>query len=163
MLVYRASRKPQRDFDPLDAAPSVRGGGWRYNDPNTPILYAASVQSLAILEVAARPGWHLLKEVVVATIEVPDGTIADLHDLRITLPTNWNMRPAAPGARSIGREFLAAVDREAAAGRTVCGVRVPSVLATADMNLLLDPRQQASDRVVSWVRIPFAWLLEAAT
>ncbi len=163
MLVYRASRKPQANFDPLDAAPSVHGGGWRYNDPLTPILYAASVQSLAILEVAARPGWHLLKEVVVAAIEVPDGTIADLHDLRITLPTNWNNRPKAPEGQAIAREFLAAVDRETAAGRTVCGVRVPSVIATAEMNLLLDPRQSTSYRVASWVRIPFAWLTTTAT
>ena len=161
--MYRASRRPRTAFDPLDSSASVARDGWRFNDRRSEILYAAEVQSLSILEVAARPGWDTAAELTIAAIEVPYGTVFDLHDLGIVLPSNWNVRPAAPNAQSIGGEFLAAVDREAAAGRRVCGVRVPSVISTTDHNVLLDPRQKLSLRVASWSRIPFNWLVGTAT
>lgn len=163
MLVYRASRRACTDFDPLDSSASIARDGWRFNDRYSEILYAAEVQSLSILEVVAWPGWHTMPELTVAAIEVPNGTVLNLKDLGITLPTNWNVRPAGPNARSIGAEFLAAVDREAAKGRQVCGVRVPSVISTVDCNVLLDPRQKTEFSIASRERIPFDWLMDTAT
>lgn len=163
MRVYRASRRARGAFDPLDSSASVAREGWRFNDKRSEVLYTAEVQALSILEVVARPGWDRVKELSVAGIEVPDASVFDLSDLRIVLPSNWNIRPAAPNAQSIGAEFLAAVDREAAAGRQVCGVRVPSVISTTDHNVLLDPRQKGNFCVASWSRIPFNWLVDTAT
>lgn len=163
MLVYRATRRTRATFDPLDSSASVARDGWRFNDKRSEVLYTAEGQSLSILEVAARPGWETVTELIIAAIEVPDGTIVNLSDLGIILPSNWNARPAAPNAQSIGGEFLAAVDREAAAGRRVSGVRVPSVISTTDHNVLLDPRQRASFSIASWSRIPFNWLVGTAT
>lgn len=163
MRVYRASRRPRAAFDPFDSSASIARDGWRFNDKRSEILYTAEVQALSILEVAARPGWDTVMELTIAAIEVPDGTIFELSDLGIVLPTNWNLRPAAPNAQSVGGEFLAAVDREDAAGRRVCGVRVPSVISTTDHNVLLDPRQQASFSIASWSRIPFNWLVGTST
>lgn len=163
MQVYRASRRLRAAFDPLDSSASVARDGWRFNDKRSEILYTAEVQSLSILEVVARPGWETVSELTVAAIEVPDGTVFDLPDLGIVLPSNWNLRPAGPNAQSIGAEFLAAVDREAAAGRRVCGMRVPSVISTTDHNVLLDPRQKAGFSIAAWSRIPFDWLVGTAT
>ena len=131
MLVYRAGRRPRAAFDPLDSSASVARDGWRFNDKRSEILYmyTAQVQALSILEVAARPGWDTVTELTIAGIEVSDGSVLDLSELGIILPSNWNVRPAAPNAQSIGGEFLAAVDREAAAGRRVFGVRAPSTRA----------------------------------
>jgi len=163
MLVYRASRKPRLAFAPLDASASVARDGWRFNDKRNAILYAAEVQSLAILEVVSRPGWSNLEELTIAVIEVPDGSVVSLEDLGLLLPTNWNVRPAGPNAQSIGGDFLKAVDQATIDGRQICGVRVPSVISTTDCNVLLDPRQQAQYRIADWVRIPFNWLVETAT
>ena len=163
MLVYRASRRTRAAFDPLDSSASVARDGWRFNDKRSEILYTAEVQSLSILEVAARPGWDTVTELTIAAIEVLDGTVLDLSDLGIVLPSNWNVRPAAPNAQGIGGEFLAAVERAAAAGRQVCGVRVPSVIGTTDYNVLLDPRQKTNFSVASWSQIPFNWLVGTAT
>ena len=163
MLVYRASRRTRAAFDPLDSSASVARDGWRFNDKRSEILYTAEVQSLSILEVAARPGWDTVTELTIAAIEVLDGTVLDLSDLGIVLPSNWNVRPAAPNAQGIGGEFLAAVERAAAAGRQVCGVRAPSVIGTTDYNVLLDPRQKTNFSVASWSRIPFNWLVGTAT
>jgi hypothetical protein len=97
MLVYRASRKPRSAFDPLDANASVALDGWRFNNKRSSILYAAEVQSLAILEVVSRPGWATVAELTIAAIAVPEGSVLSLEDLGLLLPTNWNVRPAGPG------------------------------------------------------------------
>jgi RES domain-containing protein len=161
--VYRASRRPKKDFDPLDSTASVARDGWRYNDNRTEILYAATVEALATLEVVARPGWNTVKELTIASIEVPDGSVVNLEELGIVLPLNWNVRPAAPNAQAIGAEFLLAVDKAKAAGTRICGLRVPSVISTTDYNVLLDPRQKSSYAVAAWSRIPFDWLKGTAT
>lgn len=163
MLVYRASRKPRAAFDPLDASASVARDGWRFNDKRNAILYAAEVQSLAILEVVSRPGWFSLAELTMAAIAVPEGSVVSMEDLGLLLPTNWNVRPVGPYAQSIGGEFLKAVDEATTEGRQICGVRVPSVISTTDCNVLLDPRQREKYRVADWVRIPFKWLVGTAT
>ena len=163
MRVYRATRRPQAAFDPLDSRASVARDGWRFNDKRSEVLYTAEVEALAILEVVARPGWTTVDELAIAAIEIPDGSVASLAELAITLPRNWGMRPAAPNAQRIGGEFLAAVDRAAATGQRICGVRVPSVISTSDCNVLLDPRQRAHYKTVAWSRIPFDWLLTSST
>jgi RES domain-containing protein len=133
MDLFRASRRERSAFDPLDSSASIARDGWRFNDRRTEILYTAAVEALATLEVTARPGWHLVKEVTMATIE------------------------------AIGRQFLDAVDRMAAMGQETCGVAVPSVISTTDMNVLLDPRQKARYRARAWARIPFDWLVATAS
>lgn len=163
MLVYRASRRHRELFDPLDSAASVARDGWRFNDKNCPIIYAAEVQSLAILEVVSRPGWQAVNEIAIAALSIPDQSIVSLDDLDLVLPTNWNVRPVGSNAQSIGREFLSAVGRAAADGRQICGLRVPSVISTADHNVLLDPRQASHYAIAEWVRIPFNWLVGTAT
>lgn len=163
MRLFRASLLPRANFDPLDSGRSVARDGWRFNDRKTEILYAAEVEALALLEVVVRPGWELVREITVATIEVPNAAVVDLGDLGITLPTNWNGRPVARDAQSIGTEFLAALDARPTKARLVVGVRVPSVISTSDRNVLLDPRQKAAYRVVDWARIPFETLRSTAT
>jgi RES domain-containing protein len=163
MLVYRASRKARAAFDPLDASASVARDGWRFNDKRSAILYAAQVQSLAILEVVSRPGWSTVGELTIAAIAVPEGSVVSLEDLGLLLPTNWNVSPVGPNAQSIGGEFLKAVDLAATEGRLICGVRVPSVISTTDFNVLLDPRQRELYKIAEWVRIPFNWLVGTAT
>jgi RES domain-containing protein len=141
--VYRARaiRGPVAPmFDPLDSRDSVAGpAGWRFNDLKTEILYAAEVEALATLEVAVRPGWETIREILIATIEVPDGLIVDLDDLGVVLPRNWNARPVQDDSRVIAREFLDAVAALPAGQTKPVGLRVPSVVSTSDYNVLLDP------------------------
>ena len=161
MKLYRARawRAGSTHFDPLDSSASVSGPrGWRFNDLSTEILYTAEVEALATLEVAVRPGFESIQEVMVATIEVPDGGVVDLLDLGITLPSNWNARPVADASRWIAREFLSAVKALPGKAPRPFGLRVPSVLSSSDFNVLLDPsrRDQYAARSIS--RIPFQTL-----
>jgi len=157
--VYRARaiRGPgPSTFDPLDSRDSVAGpAGWRFNDLKTEILYAAEVEALATLEVAVRPGWESIQQVLIATIEVPDGSIVDLDDLGIVLPRNWNARPVQDDSRVIAREFLDALAALPAGRRRPAGLRVPSVLSSSDYNVLLDPSRRAQYHASITSRIPF--------
>jgi RES domain-containing protein len=147
------------DFDALDAAGSISGPkGWRFNDLATEVLYTAEVETLAILEVAIRPGLETLKQILVATIEIPDNAVVNLTDLNIVLPRNWNARPVADDSRTIAREFFDAISKLSAASRPV-GLRVPSVLSSSDYNVLLDPRRKSEYHAQVRSRIPFNTLL----
>ncbi|HUO19089.1 MAG TPA: RES domain-containing protein [Steroidobacteraceae bacterium] len=159
MRLYRARavRGAGARFDPLDASGSVAGPlGWRFNDPHTPILYTAEREALAVLEVAVRPGWESVREVLIAPIELPDDSVADLADLGIELPPDWSARPAAPAARRLARLFL---ERAARRSPRPLGVRVPSVLSTSDCNVLLDPSRLAACRAGPVHRLAFKALL----
>jgi RES domain-containing protein len=152
----RAWRAGPSTFDALDSASSITGPkGWRFNDLTTEILYAAQVEALATLEVAVRPGWENIQQVLVATIEIPDGSLVNLSDLGILLPRNWNSRPATDDSRLIARDFLDAIANTAAGTARPIGLRVPSVLSSTDFNVLLDPsrKSEMSARITS--KIPF--------
>ncbi len=158
MKLYRARawRGGPNTFDALDSAPSIAGPkGWRFNDLTTEILYAAEVEALATLEVAVRPGWETIQQVLVATIEIADGSLATLSDLGIVLPNNWNSRPATDDSRLIAREFLTAIASLPSATSPPLGVRVPSVLSTTDFNVLLDPSRKSEMSASITSRIPF--------
>lgn len=161
MKLYRARawRGGPVQFDPLDSSASIAGPkGWRFNDLSTEILYTAEVEALAILEVAVRPGWETIQQVLVATIEIPDAAVASLADLGILLPRNWNARPVADDSRLIAQEFLAAVARPTQLLSRPLGVRVPSVLSGSDCNVLLDPARKALFKASITARIPFKTL-----
>ncbi len=161
MKLYRARawRGGPVQFDPLDSAASVAGPkGWRFNDLSTEILYAAEVEALAILEVAVRPGWETIQQVLVATIEIPDGAVVSLEDLGIVLPRNWNARPVADDSRTVAREFLGAVGRMPAGAARPAGLRVPSVLSGTDYNVLLAPSRKLEFKASITGRIPFQTL-----
>jgi RES domain-containing protein len=147
-----------RKFDPLDSSGSVAGPrGWRFNDLATEILYTAEVEALAILEVAVRPGFETIAEILIATIEVPDGAIASLDELGLRLPRDWAVRPAADDSRKIARGFLDVLVTRPAGSRPV-GLRVPSVLSGSDFNVLLDPSRKAEFRAKQTSQIPFGSL-----
>lgn len=165
MRLYRARARRQsaRRFDPLDAAGSIAGPrGWRFNDLATEVLYTAEVEALAILEVAVRPGFETITEILIATIDVPEGSIVDLADFGLTLPADWDMRPAGDGTRRIARGFLDAIAARPAAGRPA-GLRVPSVLSSSDFNVILDPSRKSEFKAKLAGRIPFAGLRATAS
>jgi RES domain-containing protein len=146
-------------FDPLDSSASVRGPkGWRFNDLGTEILYTAEVEALATLEVAVRPGFETIRQILIATIELPDDSVVDLATLGLVLPSNWNALPAADDSRAIARAFLDAVTRLPAGSRRPLGLRVPSVLSASDHNVLLDPSRRSDYAATISNRISFASL-----
>lgn len=162
MKVYRARAwrgVGPATFDPLDSSGSIRGPkGWRFNDLSTEILYTAEVEALATLEVAVRPGFDTIGHIMIAAIEIAEDSVANLSDLGIALPSNWNARPVADDSRGVAREFLDAIARLPKGSRQPLGLRVPSVLSASDYNVLLDPSRKREYIAAISNRIPFSTL-----
>ena len=102
-----------------------------------------------------RPGWETIQQVLIATIQIPDGSLVNLNDLKILLPSNWNTRPATDDSRLIAREFLTAIASIPAGTARPIGLRVPSVLSSTDFNVLLDPSRKSEMAASISSRIPF--------
>lgn len=87
---------------------------------------------MATLEVAARPRFATMNQILIATIEVPGNSAVNLWTLEIVLLSNWNARPLAEGSRTIARGFLDAVSKLQLGVPKPARLRVPSVLSTSD-------------------------------
>jgi RES domain-containing protein len=126
LRVYRfvSTRFP----DGLSSEGARRNGG-RWNSKGVAVLYCATSESLAMLELRVhaphpypRTRWRFV-------IEVPDDAV---HEVTLSeLPRGWNKLPPSPASKRFGDEWVAA-------GSSL-GLFVPSVIATEERILLLNP------------------------
>ena len=112
--------------------------GGRWNNPGVPLIYTATSQSLAVLEILVHlEAPELLERYVMLGVGIEESLIADLDESR--LPKNWKVSPAPPGVRAIGDEWAAA--------RVSVVLRVPSVIVPSERNLLLNPLHRDFSRL----------------
>ncbi|WP_213807891.1 RES domain-containing protein [Granulicella sp. dw_53] len=105
--------------------------GGRWSNPGTRIVYTAEHLSLAMLEYLA----HLdprdpPSDLVLAKATIPDTVSRIVYPLA-DLPSNWRSYPAPPSLAEVGTDFVSE-------GRAAILI-VPSVLASPEVNLLLNP------------------------
>lgn len=104
--------------------------GGRWNNPGVPLIYTATSQSLAVLEILVHlEAPELLEKYVMLGIGVEESLIADVDESR--LPKNWKTSPAPAAIRAIGDEWATA--------RVSAVFRVPSAIVPFEHNLLLNP------------------------
>ena len=135
--IYRILREPY-SRQPFDGEGAYRFGG-RWSSPGVRLAYAAEHLSLAMLEyfVHIDPD-HPPNDLVLAEADVPD----NLPNISINLkqlPANWRQVPAPAALAGFGDEF---VRSERAAVLTV-----PSALAPAESNWLVNPRHPAFAKI----------------
>jgi RES domain-containing protein len=135
--VYRILRKPY-STKPLDGEGAYRFGG-RWSSVGTRLAYTAEHLSLAIIEYFI----HIdpddpPKDLVAVTADVPDSVSRTLISAT-RLPANWRRSPSPPKLAEIGDRFVR--DRRAAM------LIVPSALAPAESNWLINPRHQEFSRI----------------
>jgi RES domain-containing protein len=120
--------------------------GGRWNNPGVPLIYTATSQSLAALEILVHlDAPELLERYVMLGVGVEESLISDVDESR--LPKNWRTNPAPPGARAIGDQWAAA--------RGSAVLRVPSVIVPSERNLLLNPLQRDFSRLKIAESSPF--------
>lgn len=125
-------------------SPSVlRGEGGlvadgRWHRLGAPIVYAASSESLAVLEVRVHVGNHLPKApYTMHTIELPD-ELAEELDARI-LSQGWNAVPHTRVSQDFGAEWLKA--------QRSLALRLPSIHSRSDSTILINPAHPDATRV----------------
>lgn len=135
--VYRILRKPFAK-KPLDGEGAYRFGG-RWSSAGTRLAYTAEHLSLAMIEYFI----HIdpddpPNDLVVVTAEVP-GNVSRVSVSPRQLPTKWRQSPPPPELAEIGDRFV----REQGAAILI----VPSALAPAERNWLINPRHAESSRI----------------
>ena len=135
--VYRILRKPYAKT-PLDGEGAYRFGG-RWSSTGTRIAYTAEHLSLAMLEYfihieADDPP----RDLVAVAAEIPDSV--SRHPLAArALPANWRESPAPAELAAIGDRFVAE--------RKFAILIVPSALAPAEANWLINPQHPEFSRI----------------
>jgi RES domain-containing protein len=126
LKVYRfvSTRFP----DGLSSEGAFRNGG-RWNSKGVPVLYCATSESLAMLELRVHAPHPYPRTRLRFIIEVPDNAVREASAAE--LPRGWNTLPPSPASKRFGDEWVAA-------GSSL-GLLVPSVVATEERNLLLNP------------------------
>jgi RES domain-containing protein len=126
---YRILRKSYSN-KPLDGEGAYRFGG-RWSSPGTRLAYTSEHLSLAILEYFVHiDAEDPPKDLVVATIEIPAGVSRTCISVNRLL-ADWRQSPAPPDLARFGDSFVED-------GRTAILI-VPSALAPAESNLLINP------------------------
>jgi RES domain-containing protein len=128
--VYRILRRAYA-HKPFDGEGAYRFGG-RWSSPGTRLAYAGEHLSLAMIEYFV----HIdpedpPKDLVLVTAEIPD-RVSRVPYSRKKLPAGWRRTPPPPELAQIGDEF--------ARNRRTAILIVPSALAPAESNWLINPR-----------------------
>ncbi|WP_427309010.1 RES family NAD+ phosphorylase [Cupriavidus sp. H39] len=123
--------------------------GGRFNSPGRPVIYGALTFAGAMLEVLvhARIG-KVPRHHVCVTADVPEGVSIERVEWN-ALPTGWD----AHDARAIARDYG---DRWLEEGRSAI-LLVPSVVARAEWNALVNPAHPEAVRIVVGPAEPVRW------
>jgi RES domain-containing protein len=109
----------------------------RWHSAGRPIVYLASSEALAVLEVRVHLGSVVpVDPYALLTIELPGRLIDALG--REQWPRGWDAVPFGPASQRVG-------DRWLAEARGVA-LRVPSVHSSSDFNVLFNPAHAAASR-----------------
>lgn len=107
----------------------ARRFGGRWNNRGIAIVYTASSQSLAILEMLVHlDADALLRHYRLIPVRFPESSVRSLTLNQ--LPTNWRRRPAPASVRKIGDDWVASAKSLI--------LQVPSVIVPAESNYLIN-------------------------
>jgi len=120
----------------------AREYGGRWNEPGTPMVYAAQTRALAALESLAHyAGAARRIAFLVFALDVPDALVAKLPMSR--LPSDWRHEEPSASTQAIGSDWQRS-------GESVA-LLVPSVLIPQEFCLLLNPDHPDTRKVmVAW-------------
>jgi RES domain-containing protein len=144
--VYRLC-KEKYSASVLDGQGGLAADG-RWHTRGRRIVYCASSEALAVLEVRVHVGRHVpAMPYVMHAIDVPDELVTEIA--QADLPGDWNAVPFGAASQSVGDAWLASA-RSAA-------LRVPSVHSGSDATVLLNPAHPAYDAITVATRTPYAF------
>ena len=140
MRVYRIAKTihSTTGAEMMSGEGGLRGSA-RWHTKGRPIIYTATSQALATLEIAVNlknPG--IIPAYRILEVDVPDDLIVEIE--ASILPGGWDRKDSEPLlARSIGDRWLAT--------QVSTGLRVPSSVIPHEYNVLLNPSHPGFSQV----------------
>jgi len=131
MRVYRIEREKYLETT-LKGVGAALTEGYRWNSPNTYLVYTAESRALATLEISVHLDFSedLPNDRYYVEIDIPDEV--EILELRIEdLPEDWDLKPPSLETQYIGDDFVK--DKEAAV------LKVPSSIVPPEYNYLINP------------------------
>lgn len=149
MRVYRIEREKYLETT-LKGFGAALSEGYRWNGPNTYLVYTAASRALATLEVSVHLDFSedLPVDRYYVEIDIPDGI--EILELRTEdLPRDWNTTPPSLETQYIGDSFVR--------DNKVAVLKVPSSIVPPEYNYLINPNhpEAAKITVVSINRLIF--------
>jgi RES domain-containing protein len=148
MKLFRlAKNKPgkYRADDLSGNGAAIAGGRW--NPIGMPALYASLNASTAVLEVLVHTsGFVPAANLYLVEVEIPDDLIRKGYEP--ALPSDWNARTVPSSTIEVGRKWLS--------DGTSVAMKVPSVVCSADWNVILNPSHSDFGKVKVIRQEPFA-------
>jgi RES domain-containing protein len=126
-IVWRIARRPYA-LDRLGIGAQQDGGRW--NHPGTAVLYAGCSVAIAALEKFAHLSGTTPPDLVLARIELPEGSSSRQPALT-ELPANWHAVPPGPASMDFGTRW--AQQNESLV------LYVPSALIQEERNAVINP------------------------
>ena len=125
MRVYRLTNT---QFPDALSCEGARLNGGRWNSKGVPVLYCATTESLALLELRVHSARPYPRIRLRFQIEVPDDAVIAAS---IDLPRGWDRLPPGPSSKRFGDDWVSS--------RTSLGLLVPSVIAKEEKIIVLNP------------------------
>jgi RES domain-containing protein len=139
MRVYRIERKKYLETTLLGIG-AAKTEGYRWNSPNTYLVYTAESRALATLEVFVHLDLSedLPTDRMYVEIEIPEEV--EIMEIPIaSLPPNWDARPPILETQIIGDDFVS--------GNQAAVLKVPSAIVPSEFNYLLNPNHPDSKKI----------------
>ncbi len=141
MRIYRIERKKHLGTT-LKGIGAALTDGFRWNSPNTYLVYTADSRALATLEISVHVDLSedLPDDRYYVEIDIPDEVA--ILELKIgELPKNWDAKPPIKETQYIGDDFVG--DSEAAV------LKVPSSIVPPEFNYLINPNHPEAKKITT--------------
>jgi RES domain-containing protein len=139
MRVYRIEREKHLDTTLLGIG-AAKTEGYRWNSPNTYLVYTAESRALATLEVFVLLDLSedLPTDRMYVEIDIPDEV--EIMEIPIAnLPLNWDARPPILETQLIGDDFVSQ--------NSAAVLKVPSCIVPPEFNYLINPNHPDAKKI----------------
>jgi RES domain-containing protein len=139
MRVYRIEREKYLDTTLLGIG-AAKTEGYRWNSPNTYLVYTAESRALATLEVFVLLDLSedLPTDRMYVEIDIPDEV--EIMEIPIAnLPFNWDARPPILETQLIGDDFVSQ--------NSAAVLKVPSCIVPPEFNYLINPNHPDAKKI----------------